>query len=357
LLATVTGPYAAGLSVASNGCSGMVLEPHEACSVSVRFAPAAGGDAAGHLALSSDDGVLDVPLIATAPSLSGLLSPELPYPEFVPTGAADGVGYPQRWRLMLINPFRADVSIARTMLSGADARRFEITSNRCAHSTLRAHGGCRLTVMFVPTHPGTTRAQLTLQGTGAPLTAQLRPVAFALPAVMRLTAAAGHGCAAAAGARALVQSVITQPATVPRNVPATPTRGGAGRHRFAAHQPPAPARRIRRPLAPEQRPVPAPSRGLCPDRMGRGRARRGPAASAGAGGQAVGSRPSVCARPAASTRRLARSLRRMLETCTPAVLGLMYRVAAISRLVCPRLRSSSTASSRGVRIGAISWPR
>jgi hypothetical protein len=223
--ATVTGPYAAGLSVASNGCSGMVLEPHEACSVSVRFAPAAGGDAAGHLALSSDDGVLDVPLIATAPSLSGLLSPELPYPEFVPTGAADGVGYPQRWRLMLINPFRADVSIARTMLSGADARRFEITSNRCAHSTLRAHGGCRLTVMFVPTHPGIARAQLTLQGTGAPLTAQLRPVAFALPAVMRLTAATGHGCAAAAGARALVQSVITQPATVRWSL--APARGSS----------------------------------------------------------------------------------------------------------------------------------
>jgi hypothetical protein len=212
--ATVTGPEAAGLSVTSNGCAGMVLDPRETCSVSVRFAPAAGGEAGGHLALSTDDGILDVPLIATAPSLSGLVSPELPYPEFLPTGAGDGVGYPQRWRLMLVNPFRATVSIARATLSGADARRFHITSNRCAHATLRPHGGCRLEVMFMPTRPGTARGRLTLQGTGAPLTAQLRPVAFALPAVTRLTAATDNGCAAAGGGPALVHAVITQPATV-----------------------------------------------------------------------------------------------------------------------------------------------
>ncbi len=87
-----------------------------------------------------------------------------------------------------INPFRATVSIGRAMLSGADARRFGITSDRCAHATLRPHGGCRLTVMFMPTRPGTARGQLTLHGTGSPLTAQLRPVAFALPAVTRLAA-------------------------------------------------------------------------------------------------------------------------------------------------------------------------
>ena len=41
------GPTAAGLAVASNPCAGMVLEPRETCAVSVRFAPAAGGDTAG----------------------------------------------------------------------------------------------------------------------------------------------------------------------------------------------------------------------------------------------------------------------------------------------------------------------
>jgi hypothetical protein len=190
----------------------MVLEPRETCAVSVRFAPAVGGDAAADLALSTDDGALDVPLIATAPSLSGLLSPELPYPQFVPTGAGDGIGYPQRWRLVLTNPFRARVSIGRAMLSGTDARRFRITSDRCAHATLRPHGGCRLEVMFTPTRPGTARGRLTLRGTGSPLTADLRPMAFALPAVTRLIAAGRHGCTAPPGSP--VSATVTQAATV-----------------------------------------------------------------------------------------------------------------------------------------------
>jgi hypothetical protein len=210
--ATLTGPFAGGLAVAGNGCAGMVLEPRETCSVSVRFTPTAGGDAAGELQLSTDDGTLVVPLIAAAPSLSGLLSPELPYPQFLATGVGDGVGYPQQWRLMLVNPFRAKVSIGRAILSGADARRFRITSDRCAHVTLRPHGGCRLTVMFTPTRPGTAHGGLTLQGTGSPLTAQLRPVAFALPAVTRLTATGLHGCIARPGAPVL--ATVSQAATV-----------------------------------------------------------------------------------------------------------------------------------------------
>jgi hypothetical protein len=211
--ATVIGPSAAGLSVASNGCAGQILEPHETCAVTVQFTPAAGGDVAGHLELSSEDGTLDVPLIASAPSLSALRSPELPYPQFIPTGAGDGVGYPQRWRLMLTNPFSARVSIARATLSGADARRFRITLDHCAHATLRPHGACRLTVMFAPTRAGTARAQLTLAGTGIPLTSPLRPVAFALPAVTRLTVVTGRGCAAASGGE-VVWVMTSQPAAV-----------------------------------------------------------------------------------------------------------------------------------------------
>ncbi len=222
--ATVTGPYAGGLAVASNGCAGMVLEPRETCRVTMSFTPTAGGEAAGALQLATDDGILTVHLIADSPSLSGLLSPELPYPQFLATGAGDGVGYPQRWRLVLTNPFPAGVSIGPAILSGADAERFRITSDRCAHATLRPHGGCRLTVMFTPTRPGTAQGQLTLSGTGSPLTAQLRPVAFALPAVTRLATEDGHGgCTVAVHAvhavhavpnGAVVQAVITQPATV-----------------------------------------------------------------------------------------------------------------------------------------------
>ena len=210
---SVTGPYGAGLAVAGDGCAGMVLEPRETCSVAVSFAPVVGGDAAGTLQLPTDDGILQVPLIATAPSVSGLRSAELRRPEFVPTGAGDGVGYPQRWRLELTNPFRAQVSIGRTLLSGTDARRFRVTDNHCAHATLRPHGGCRLTVMFTPTRPGTAHGALTLQGTGTPLTAQMRPVGFALPAVTRLSASGERrGCATTPGAP--VSVTVSQGATV-----------------------------------------------------------------------------------------------------------------------------------------------
>src|SRR5207302_7617345 len=74
------------------------------------------------------------------------------------------------------------------------------------------HGGCRLTIMFTPTRPGTAHGQLTLEGTGSPLIAQLRPVAFALPAVTRLAATARHGCATAPGAP--VSATVSQTATV-----------------------------------------------------------------------------------------------------------------------------------------------
>jgi hypothetical protein len=177
----------------------MVLEPRETCSVSVQFTPAAPGDVTADLALSTDDGPISVPLATSAPSLSGLVSAELSHPRFVPTGAGDGVGYPQRWDLALTNPFGAKVSISRAMLAGADARRFRITADHCAHATLRPHGGCRLTVMFTPTRPGTTRSELTLQGTGSPLVAQLRPLAFALPAVTRLTVRGRRACTTAPG--------------------------------------------------------------------------------------------------------------------------------------------------------------
>jgi hypothetical protein len=235
--AAVTGPYASGLAVASDGCAGMVLEPRETCSISVSFAPVVGGDAAGDLELPTDNGMLDVPLIATAPSLSGLRSAELPYPEFVPTGAGDGVGYPQRWRLALTNPFRAAVSIDRTLLSGADARRFRVASNHCAHATLRPHGGCRLTVMFTPTRPGTAHGELSLEGTGSPLTAHLRPVAFALPAMTGLTASARHGCAVTL--RATVSATVSQSATVHWTLRRVAAAGGAACPRAGA-----PARRV-----------------------------------------------------------------------------------------------------------------
>src|SRR4029450_3056372 len=60
-------------------------------------------------------------------------------------------------------------------------------------------------------------------------------------------------------------------------------------------------------------------------------------------------RPRRWAMAAASTRPAAPSLARMLETCTPTVLGLMNSAWAIWRLLRPAATSASTSASRGVR--------
>jgi hypothetical protein len=233
--ATLAGPEAGGLAVEQNGCAGQVLEPRETCVVSLRFRPAAGGEAVGALELASDQGPLDVPVSAAAPSLSVLRSPELPA-RFTPAGAGDGVGYPQHWILVLTNPLSAGVSIARASLSGPDASRFRIRSDRCAHATLGPRRSCRLTVLFIPTRSGVARAQLTLRGAGLPLTTPLRPVAFSLPTVTRLVPAGTGGCVisaedpvtAATSQRATVRWTLTRaPASVRRRCGRTSAPAGA----------------------------------------------------------------------------------------------------------------------------------
>ena len=209
--ATLAGRDAGGLAVAQNGCAGQILEPHETCVVAVRFRPAAGGEAVGALELASDQGPLDVPVSATAPSLSALSSPELPA-KFTPIKAGDGIGYPQRWIPVLTNPLSAAVTIGSASLSGPGARRFRIRSDSCAHATLRPQRSCRLTVLFTPTRAGIAQAQLTLRGTGVPLTAALRPVAFPLPTVTRLVPAGTGGCAISAGDP--IVAATSQPAIV-----------------------------------------------------------------------------------------------------------------------------------------------
>jgi len=227
--AAVAGTDAAGLSVARDECAGMILEPRETCTVTVQFRPTVPGDAGGQLHLGSDDGPLAVPLSATAPSVSSLRSSQLPRPAFVPTRGGDGIGYPQRAILTLVNPLGAGVSIGRAAVVGPDARRFHLQADRCARTTLAPRRSCRIAVVFVPTRPGLARAQLSLRGTGAPLLADLAPVAHRLPGVTRAGTVARAGCALAPGA--LVGATTDQPATVHWSLRRAPVslRGGCGR--------------------------------------------------------------------------------------------------------------------------------
>jgi hypothetical protein len=209
--AALTGPNASGLSVASDGCAGAVLEPRETCAITVLFRPATAGNAGGQLHLGSDEGPLTVPLAATATSVSALSSPQLAHPNFAPTRGADGVGYPRRWSLTLSNPINAAVSIDRALVSGPDARLFRLESDRCAHITLAPHRTCRLSVLFTPHRAGIARAQLTLLGVGTPLIVALRPVAYPLATVLRV-APAHAGCNVHGGEPVLFAA--DQPATV-----------------------------------------------------------------------------------------------------------------------------------------------
>jgi hypothetical protein len=224
--ATIGGRHAAGLSVAHDGCAGAILEPRQTCSIAVLFRPAMAGDADGQLEVGSDDGPLAVPLTATAPSVSALRSGQLPHPAFAPTRDATGTGYPQRWSLSLTNPLRAPVPIDRALLSGPDARRFALQSDRCARIALAPHRTCRLSVLFIPARAGIARAQLRLEGIGTPLVAELRPVAYPLPTVLRIALQRRTGCTLPTGAP--VSAATDQAGTLHWRLTRAPASGRRG---------------------------------------------------------------------------------------------------------------------------------
>jgi hypothetical protein len=179
--ASLVGPSPDPIVVGVDSCSNQILEPDQTCNLALEFSPTEGGAATAALQLPSDNGPLSIAVTAVAPSVSSLTSPQLIGPAFTPTGTADGVGHTQRLVLALTNPLSAPVHVARSSLSGADARRFEIQSNHCARVTLSPGGGCGLSVLFTPTRAGTARAILTLRGDGTPLSVPLSATAFALP--------------------------------------------------------------------------------------------------------------------------------------------------------------------------------
>jgi hypothetical protein len=204
-------------SVLRDSCSTQILEPDQTCTVALRFRPVTGGAAAATLQLPSGNGTLSVAVTAVAPSVSSLTSPQLVSPAFTPTGAADGVGHPQRLVLKLTNPLSAPVHLAKWTLPRGDVRRFLIQSNHCAAVELAPGATCRLSVLFTPTRAGTAWVVLRLRGDGTPLSIILRATAFPLPAVTLLESTDPSRCfTPASGNRVLV--VTDQPSSVIWNV-------------------------------------------------------------------------------------------------------------------------------------------
>jgi hypothetical protein len=207
------GPAPEPITVAHDDCSGEILEPNQNCQVTMRFAPHRGGPAAATVQLPSDNGTLVVAVTSTAPSVSTLTSPHLEDPTFTPVDTADGVGYPQQLTLRLTDPLSAPVRVAGASITGADAHRFTIHSDQCAHTTLEPRASCQLSMRFSSSRPGPSVATLRLRGDGIALRVVLRATAFALPDVMTVRTTRGASCSESA-TRDPIDVTTNQPASI-----------------------------------------------------------------------------------------------------------------------------------------------
>ena len=144
-------PAADQLTLEPSSCSGLILEPDERCSVTVRFTPAGAGSLAATLQLPSDQGSLAVPVRATSPSVASLRA-SAPVRS---RGEADGVGHPQQLTVTVFNPLTGPVHVASAQISGQD---FSIAVDSCARSIDSPRGDLR--------GQGSLAAAVAGQGTG-----------------------------------------------------------------------------------------------------------------------------------------------------------------------------------------------
>lgn len=179
--ATLVPTGSSGLSIQSDHCSGQILERNQSCQITLQFRPTGGGEVAASLQLPSDDGTVSVPVTATAPSVSSLTVTRDAGPRFRPllhhSRARVGV---QLVTFQLANPLDAVVAIRTARISGAQAGRFSVTADRCAHLDLLPARRCSLSVLFTPKRSGSARALLTITGTGDPLRIRLAATAAQL---------------------------------------------------------------------------------------------------------------------------------------------------------------------------------
>jgi hypothetical protein len=205
---SLAGTGAGALALSADGCSAQTLEPGEACTASVRFAPQAAGAAHATLAVPSDNGTLEVPVSAFAPSVASLTWSR---PAFEATGEFDRAGQVQRLVLEVRNPLPStQVPVASSALAGPRRNGFAIESNRCRWIRLAPGATCRISVLFRPRGSAAARATLTLRGGGASVLIGLRAGAFAPPAVRRVAA----GACSRPASRSQILVVTDEPAVL-----------------------------------------------------------------------------------------------------------------------------------------------
>jgi hypothetical protein len=174
------------VSVDNDGCSNQILEPNDTCTVTLRFAPVAGGAFSATLEIPSDNGTATVAVAALSPSVSSLSATES---AFAPIAGGDGIGYHQRLVLTLVNRLAAAVKITKPTVTGVDPRRFKTAGDSCSHADLAPGASCLVAVVFTPSWVGEASAVLIVSGDGTPLDLPLEATAFALPAVTGVSSA------------------------------------------------------------------------------------------------------------------------------------------------------------------------
>lgn len=198
-------PTPGPLGLEQDDCSGLILEPDERCTMTVRFTPATAGSLSAALQLPSDHGAITVTVSATSPSVASLAASAAIRPRSEP----DGVGHAQRLTLTVSNPLAGPVHVASARVSG---RRFSIAADSCRGTSLVPRATCAVTVLWRPLSSGTGRGTLTLRGDGSPLAVALRPTAVALPVVTALRLARGGDCLARHGG--IAEATVDEPATL-----------------------------------------------------------------------------------------------------------------------------------------------
>jgi hypothetical protein len=151
----------------------------------VRFAPTAPGPARATLTVPSDNGTLQAPVSALAPSVASLTWVR---PAFEATGSYDRAGQVQRLVLELRNPLASQVPMGFSALEAGRRSGFTVESNRCRWDDLGPGAACRVAVLYRPRGPGATRATLIVRGGDAELKIRLRAGPFAPPAIKRVAA-------------------------------------------------------------------------------------------------------------------------------------------------------------------------
>lgn len=177
---SLVGSGAAEFAIVDDECVGETLAVDGTCTIGVRFAPSAIGDAAAELQIPSD--------AAGSPDLVGLEGEGLANPgaEIDPESLSFGeltlgTGPSAAQTATIESTGTTPVEVGSVLLTGPGADQFEYDLGDCAGPALDPGESCELSVVFVPTAVGGVTASLALGTNGPDLTVSLSGTGVAKP--------------------------------------------------------------------------------------------------------------------------------------------------------------------------------